>query len=588
MHSFFSFAVSRVTVLAAAAVVCLVFFILAANPTNWVKPFPLAATSPDEAIYISLADSLREKGNYYFNQSPHTRFPPGLPLLFAFAGSLFGAERGVYQSIITLSFVFSLAAVYYLIKKQEGGLPALIATGLFATSPYLFHLATDYVNSDVPYVCATLAALIAFELLREEKRDRYRLVFALVLGFFLIASIVLRSVGLALLGAFWVWTAYFLVRRRETKIYGLLLPSLFGATVVQLTWIYWAKTMQTRYWDGEFMDNYFLQIVLLDPHRPDLGFAGLSDFLLRMLNNLIIQAAHIAELITRLSWVNPLWSSPLVMLLLVISGLGFWESVRRRLSVTDLYFVFYTLIFLLWPYDEHERFVVPVFPIIFLYLWRGATRLAAAAEKDPERTMIYTGAASLGVGLFAFADLQTPVSRSALAACLFWLGLASFLLQPAGRSLLHSRQWLRPVKGIVAAGFAVLLLAGFAQQVKKGRDALHFNVQTARHYPSYEAALWLKENTGEEDVPMGEEYPLLFAVTGRKTIPLPITRRVSEIEKTIRENQVKYIVLVKDASFPYFYPTQDERLELLRHAMTDRLETVRTTVSYEILRVKSS
>src|SRR5439155_1248287 len=124
--------------------------------------------------------------------------------------------------------------------------------------------------------------------------------------------------------------------------------------------------------------TYADQFWFKDPHHPELGAASLTDLFLRMLENFFRLSAHLFELAARM-WVEPVWYSPAVLLPLVVIVLGLLVSLVQCHGYVEWYFLTYMVIFLLWPYDVGARFVLPVFPLAFLYGWRGATWLVKSA-----------------------------------------------------------------------------------------------------------------------------------------------------------------------------------------------------------------
>ncbi len=67
-------------------------------------------------------------------------------------------------------------------------------------------------------------------------------------------------------------------------------------------------------------------------------------------------------------WLDVLWFSPLVLIpaFLLIVGLG--SSFRRgRSPPLGWYVLAYLGLYSLWPFDEGARFMLPIFPLMFLF-----------------------------------------------------------------------------------------------------------------------------------------------------------------------------------------------------------------------------
>ena len=64
--------------------------------------------APDSSTYQGLARSLRDEGSYRFNFAPHAQYPPGLPLLLAGIGAVFGDVHIVYLRALAVIGAASL------------------------------------------------------------------------------------------------------------------------------------------------------------------------------------------------------------------------------------------------------------------------------------------------------------------------------------------------------------------------------------------------------------------------------------------------------------------------------------------------
>ena len=159
----------------------------------------------DSVRYMGLADAIREGRGYEFNFRPHTRFPPGTAMILA-------ATRGVigdgYASDIATMAIFaglSLVAGYALLKTLGHPELGLVAILLVAASADFYARGTQHVASDFPFFFFCLAALTVAERVASGAHARLALPRSLLLALLVVATLMVRGTGLALLGALGLW-----------------------------------------------------------------------------------------------------------------------------------------------------------------------------------------------------------------------------------------------------------------------------------------------------------------------------------------------------------------------------------------------
>ena len=343
--------------------------------------------APDSSYYIGLADAILEKGSYEFNFAPHIVYPPGLPLTLAFIALGFGSSYIVFVRAMAVIGMFGLLASYALLRSIEGRNFATAACLILGSSGFYFYTATQLVGSDVPYFfTSTLTLLFAIKLQTARLR-RQRWGFSVGLVIFLIFSLLLRSVAVALVAGTGAWLiSNFVCGRRDAALQvRLFTPALLMGVLVLTIWMVWVEQSKQKAIDfrGEgatYVDQFWAK----DPHNPELGAASISDLFARPAKNIVIQGAHLSEIITRSPWIQPLWYSPVVLAIVGLTALGYGASFRGGGGgIAEWYFAAYVLIYLFWPFDVGPRFVFPIFPLAVLYFWRGARQLKSSVARRP-------------------------------------------------------------------------------------------------------------------------------------------------------------------------------------------------------------
>ena len=330
--------------------------------------------SADSSYYIGLADSLVNQHRYIFDFKPHTLYPPGFPAILALISLVFGASYGVYVRAMAIFGALGLWTSYILLRRAEGRAAGATACLLLGSSPFFFRMTTQNVISDVPFFFCSMLALVAARHVSAADTGFRRWLWGSVFLLLVVASQMIRSVGVALLGGLLAWLAWSVLAAQSpvgTPLRVFLVTLVLGI-LVQAAWMQWTKRAEVRDWPGEYMNTYLNQIQMEDPQRPDLGKASGMDLAARALKNLPTQSAHVSELVTRISWVDQRIWSPLALVPIALVLLGVLVSICDNAGqLEDWYFPAYTGLYLLWPFDEGPRFIFPVFPLVWVYLWRG-------------------------------------------------------------------------------------------------------------------------------------------------------------------------------------------------------------------------
>ena len=320
------------------------------------------------------------------------------------------------------------------------------------------------------------------------------------------------------------------------------LISLALGLIVQIGWMAWANRHQVLEWQlPGYPQSYLEQLKVKNGHDPELGVATVSDLPARIGHNLIMRTAGFSQLFLRRN-IAKFWSSPAIIGVLLLIGIGLWTSLRNGGQLFDWYFLWHEIIFLLWPWDYRDRFLLPVVPLACLYLWRGAKAIKEYLIRQPQKAgaWISTIGAILCVSSAAFAmgvaKLPTNPEHihgdrvQAVAATLFWDAVAV-----AGLFLLNVT-WLRRLRdskeifgGIgralesiapqatrvaAIAVVALMVFSGTRQILAIGRYNLRPDITTQPFYPMMKAADWM----------LAHEPPGPGVYGARTGLPVPLDR----------------------------------------------------------------
>jgi hypothetical protein len=538
---------------------------------------------PDSSTYVVLSENLAQGKGYVFDGRPHTRFPPGLPMLLAAWSSV---GDGSYGSAVRLMPIFGLVgllASFFLIQRVESWPIAILACLWLATSPEYFRLATRHIWSDLPYFALAALTLLLADHLRQGS-GRWRVPVAAGLAVAMVAAVMMRSAGIALIAAFGATIAH-TWRALDRRARAGLLAAVTSAGLVQAWWSNWTRSREVSEYAGAYMQSYAAQFLLKDPQEPELGVAGLADLAGRAGYFASAQLTRFTQLLIPAPWLDVLWFSPLVLIPAFLLLVGIGSSFRRgRSPLLAWYVLAYLGLYSLWPFDEGARFMLPIFPLMFLFAWRGLRLTLDRLQRHPtpgERRVVLLALATItATAGLAYLQRDRP-GRQALAAVLFWVVLLVFTTAYSRRGRpapSNARVWI--TGGLVLA--TAVMTAGLIAQVKLARENLT-GAATASSRTLTRAAAWLRSQPDDGPV-MAQQAAILHRLSGRHVASFPVTSNGQFLVDVIRQQHVVYVVVTPE-QYEYFKPTQRVRLDALLRAAPDCCELVARETGYEVYRV---
>jgi 4-amino-4-deoxy-L-arabinose transferase-like glycosyltransferase len=329
------------------------------------------AHGDDCSVYLVSAQSLAKGAGYRLINDPAlppaTHYPIGYPALLAVPIGLLGiTPLGVTLARIlsTIAGLITLYFGYRLLRLYATEKTAALLTLAIGLSPMLVK-ASGNIMSEAVYMAFSVGAVLYGEnLLRRFSASPARGFVAslpwLVLGVFVGASLLIRTVGVALvLGA----GLAILLRRWWLP----LLQYSVGVLLTATPFYFW-QLLQPR----DHMPSY------LDQIKADSAFVTPFDQMAGTVRNFLAYAAFpayetrtVLNLAERfhLNWLLEgfLWGIGLLLALLCLIG---FVPLLRRGSIVGFYMVFYTTIILLCPWDP-RRYMFPLLPLLVVALTEG-------------------------------------------------------------------------------------------------------------------------------------------------------------------------------------------------------------------------
>jgi hypothetical protein len=333
----------------------------------------------DNAEFMILAKSLAAGNGFRYINHPDnraaTKYPPGFPALLAGWISVFGDSVVSMKVCVLVCYVAAAGLTFMIGKRLVGwswGLLASLLPALSATTAGYSH----QVLSDVPYMCFSLVGIY---LLLSGYRRRWHLLAGLAVC---VWAFVVRSAGMSLVFA----AAAFLFLKGMKKE---ALATLGVAAAVAILW-----SVRNYAMTGE--GSRYMQVLFsANPYDPDVGLLNFSGVVNRILTNAggylggLLPVTLLPTLIRPASTGGPSGLGVLVSVLAItVAGLGGY-SLRKRGLLINIYLVTYFAVYLVWPEVwRSERFMVPIAPLLAIYLIWGLRTILAYFDMPRVATFV--------------------------------------------------------------------------------------------------------------------------------------------------------------------------------------------------------
>ena len=308
----------------------------------------------DNVVYLALAHSLVEDGAYrelwHPGEPDHTKFPPLYPAFLA-AMILAGATTwGAFKASSIAFTALATAFCFLWARRLRGDRAGVVVAVLFGAS-YAVLFAAQGIRSEPMFLVATMGCLWLLAPGKTKPKPRWELAAALALA---VVAYFARSAGAPLIVAAGLWLA---IGRRWKEL------GVFAA----------ALAVPVFLWGRASAEAYASEFWLINPRVPDLGRAGLWDWVVRAVTNAWTYASDYVPN----GLAGPLGGvAAVVGIALTVATLAEWlRRVRSGPGVAELFLVLYCGLLAAWPWS-YSRFALPILPVVLLYAYASVARLA--------------------------------------------------------------------------------------------------------------------------------------------------------------------------------------------------------------------
>ena len=573
----------------------------------------------EDAFYADAAQSLLQHGFFGVNGVPETTQPPGLAAILAVLFSIFGYSYAVSVGAMAVFETLGFLVSYTFLRHRVSILVAATICVLLSSSPLYFAWATRMVYPCLAYFFTTMLALLAGDEYDKASTTRSRIVWGTVLTIAVVASLLIATATIALLGAVAAVVVFTVLKERSLARIRLLkfLPVFLVGTAVLGVWML-RKPAPLEWSLPGYPRSYMQQVKVKDGRHPELGMAKWSDLPGRVTTNLMAEGDILARLLLRHGVDRTNITVVIVPFLLIVIGWTYSVVKTRGMELVDWYFAGYEFIYALWPWTMDTRFILPIAPIACFYMWRGINGAIFLSRTKPRVVGILWLPAAVLLTIFGThwiyahrnsgnrylsAKLLIPVwlISAGIAAWMAYTGKSVFSVETSSRVGTWLKQplstWrlspLHLLRYSVCLIVTALVLIGIVSDTRIARENLHAqDFSSVAETGTYEfltteveAGVWLRSNTPSDSVVMARHWPTVYHYARRKLVWFaPISDPPVLLQGIVRHG-VNYVVVVKHGT-PYYLPDDDYCFDRLLAIYQDRFRLVLERANLRIFKVE--
>ena len=291
-------------------------------------------------------------------------YPWGYPLLLAPVYYLRGLMPFALKMVNIPAYTVFLVAFFFFLKRRISVWESLLLVSVFAFNPKLIEY-QDQVISDIAFIAVSILGLAIADKYVFEKSSGRGL--AILTGVLIFLAYFLRTVGILLLVALFVFRGYQLYQQKRLSRSTIITESWPFAAFIVL-WILTSLIFPSG--EGSYFSHY-----------------GLYDFWDALRHNFVIYFSLGADF-----FMGVPANSVVYGLALAFFVIGFSDSSGAD-TFTKLYFTLSMLLLLTWPEPQGVRFIFPLLPIFIYFSFKGMkTSYFGLTASYPQmgRTLTYT------------------------------------------------------------------------------------------------------------------------------------------------------------------------------------------------------
>ena len=466
-----------------------------------------------------------------------------------------------------------------------------------------------------------MLALLSGDEYDKASTTRSRIVWGAILTIAVVASLLIATATIALLGAVAAVVVLTVLKERRLARIRLLkfLPVFLVGTAVLGVWML-RKPAPLEWSLPGYPRSYLQQLKVKSGRHPELGMAKWSDIPARVTTNLMAEGDILARLVLRHGVDRTNVAMVVVPFLLMVIGWTYSIAKTGGMQLVDWYFAGYEFIYALWPWTMDTRFILPIAPIACFYMWQGINGAILASRTKPRvvgiiwfpvaalltilgTRWIYTNQNSANRYLPAKLLVLVWLISAGIAAWMAYTGKSVFSAEISSRvGRWITQPWstwgvspLHLLRYSVYLMVAALVLIGIVSDTRIARENLNaqdfIGVRETGTYEflarEVEAGVWLRSNTPSDSVVMARHWPTVYHYAERKLVWFAPISDPRILWEGILRHSVNYVVVVKHEA-PYYLPDDDYCFDRLLAIYQDKFRLVLQKTNLRIFKVEDS
>jgi hypothetical protein len=287
-------------------------------------------------------------------------YPPILPLILAPVYALWGLNLAAMKATISIIFLLFLLLLPLFFREYLPFSYLLALVAIIGFSPYFWDF-KDEIRADIPFLFFSYLTLFFINAAQQSEMPKQEQLWrGLLVGSLAYLAYGTRTLGVVLVLCLLVWE---LIRLRRVRPFAVVAFFQFGVLAILQAWL----IPSSGYFD-QFELN--LEYMFLNTLSYLFALAALWDngYLVPLQTVLFIVAISLAII-------------------------GYWERVKTRMSIFELFALLYVGLLIVWPVYQGLRFLIPFIPLYIVYVLVGINQIGLVqprVEKVVVRVMLAT------------------------------------------------------------------------------------------------------------------------------------------------------------------------------------------------------
>jgi 4-amino-4-deoxy-L-arabinose transferase-like glycosyltransferase len=350
----------------------------------------------DFAMYIMNARNLVEGLDYKFTQYittdfvPHDyigpqAYPPVFPAMLAPIYALSGLDLWPMKVLVIVSFGIALWLMYRVLESQ--GMPrlAMISVLLVGISPWIWDFKDD-IRSDLPFLMFLFGAIYAVQITTRRRHLDLRstIAWGLLIGTLVFLAYGSRPVGIMLIPAIGL---HYLLHKPRRMLLLTVITVTFGLFFL---------------WQRSYLQavSSFTEPFSLDPAI--------------VVGNLINYPASFSNFFDNGYSAYLRYATFVVLAALAVAG--FVIRLRKRITIVELFPLFYVIPFIFYVYVWQQRYLIPILPLFIFWALIGTkASLSRFGELKARMGVIGLTLLLVAFNLASYSQQEYPALEEGIA-----------------------------------------------------------------------------------------------------------------------------------------------------------------------------